>query len=82
MLVIKHYRQSTCKIMMLWNEDGYGKKIISTISPLIPAYMPEKSLLKTAADLYETGFMHILVVDDGSGQNTAKILMLCLNMFH
>ncbi len=49
------------------------KNNISNIVPLIPAYMPEKSLLKTAADLYEAGFMHILVVDDGSGQEYSKI---------
>lgn len=40
---------------------------------IIPAYQPEKKLVRLIQDLQETGFQYILVVDDGSGPEYAEI---------
>ena len=44
-----------------------------SVSVIIPAYKPDQKLIKTLADLVETGFSDILVVDDGSGEGFSSI---------
>ena len=43
------------------------------ITVLIPAYKPDRRLNKLVDDLIETGFSHIVVIDDGGGAPYADI---------
>lgn len=43
------------------------------VSVIIPAYKPDEKLISTLTDLVGAGFSHILVVDDGSGEEFAPV---------
>ncbi len=46
---------------------------IKSLAVLIPAFKPGDSLIKLSAQLIEKGFGHVLVVDDGSGEEFAAV---------
>ena len=49
-------------------------KVQNTI--LIPAYQPGSGLPRLVRDLYDLGFRHILVVDDGSGEEYQSLFAI------
>ena len=48
-------------------------KDLKRLSVLIPAYMPEETLLDLAQSLMDADFFEVLVIDDGSGADYAHI---------
>lgn len=52
--------------------DWGGGICVETTCILIAAYKPDSTCLKTIRELIDTGFRHIIVVNDGSGQSFAS----------